>query len=145
MSAQLVAWLLAGALLGSLWTSMRGEQPAAPSVADASCCADSCSSRLDALGLEPAQAAALRATTLAVGARLHAAVERCARAEAELHALLDTDPLDEAAVKRAADTLSELRAERAGIGLECVIGVRRVLSAEETRALCSSCGCLSEE
>lgn len=136
------AWLLAGALVGAIITHWRpSEQP----VACVQECSTSCELDIRALGLSSEQVSAVTSACSASGRRLAAISVEAGAVRGRLDAALDAAQIDEQLVLRLGRELAALREQRLAASLECVLGVRRVLTAEQVRELCARCGCLSEE
>jgi hypothetical protein len=143
MSASgLLPWLLVGALIGAFVTR-DGQAPVLESCAET--CSTSCELDVAGLGLTPEQIETLRATCAGAGKRLGASDAEAAELRRRLDAALDAEPVDENAVRELGRRLAGVRERRLDASLECVLGVRRVLNAEQMRELCARCGCTTRE
>ena len=135
-------WLLAGALMGAGITHWRPSEEPVACVQD---CSAACELDARALGLSAEQVDAVTSACSASGQRLSAISAETADVRSRLEAALDAAHVDEPLVRRLGGELASLREQKLSASLDCVLGVRRVLTAEQLRELCASCGCLSEE
>lgn len=141
-TVSLVPWLLVGALGGALVTQRCA---VAPQPSSDECCSKSCDLDVAGLGLSTQQVDAVKGACAASGKRLRAIETETAELRKRLDLALDAATVDEAAVRQLGRELARLREQRLTASLDCVLGVRRVLSAAQMRQLCSACGCLSTE
>ena len=146
MNRVLVPWLLAGALAASLtwnWRLLESDSapascasPAAPSFADGqSCTSVSCAG----LGLDAAQQAALAALcerSCGESDRLEARADELQR---QLLARLAQPAVDEPAARALVSDVAELRRRSLEACVTGILGVRRVLTPEQTATFLSEC------
>ena len=134
----LVPWILAGALASALVGALRSDvQGKLPPERAATCC----ELDVDGLGLTSDQLAAVKEACADSGRTLKTLANEEADLRRRLDTALEASAVDERALRELGQRLSTVRGQRLAASLDCVLGVRRVLSAEQLRELCARCGC----
>jgi|SRR5688572_6254597 len=138
----LLPWVLAGALASALIGDLRSSARSQP-LQD--CSTTCCTLDVAGLGLTAVQIDAVKSACAEAGLRLKTIASEEADLRQRLDAALDAAVVEDSAVRDLGRRLSAVRSQRLAALLECVLGVRRVLSAEQVRDLCGRCGLGSEE
>jgi len=142
MNRSLTTWMLGGALAASLSFNLRSGngRVTSPPPATQGCAVSSCRD-LGAAGLrlDAEQLAALEPLCERFCGESERLEQRAAELQRELIAALGASSADEAAARRLAGEIADLRRRSLDACLDGMLAVRKVLTPEQLRALYAAC------